>query len=58
LLLTIAAVGAVVLARRRGGIDDEDANGDGDARRLVLTPLDLIRPPETGTIAEGVWSRK
>jgi NADH-quinone oxidoreductase subunit J len=58
LLLTIAAVGAVVLARRRGGIDDEDGNGDGDARRLVLTPLDLIRPPETGTMAEGVGSRK
>jgi NADH:ubiquinone oxidoreductase subunit 6 (subunit J) len=58
LLLSIAAVGAVVLARRRGGIEDEDGNGDGDARRLVLTPLDLVRPPETGTMAEGVGSRK
>jgi NADH-quinone oxidoreductase subunit J len=58
LLLTIAAVGAVVLARRRGGIDDEDINGAGDGQRLVLTPLDLIRPPETGTMAEGVGSRK
>ena len=50
LLLLIAAVGAVVLARRRGGIDED---GEGDARR-VLTPLDLIRPRETGTMAEGV----
>ena len=48
LLLLIAAVGAVVLARRRGGIDE-----DGGERR-VLTPLDLIRPRETGTMAEGV----
>jgi NADH-quinone oxidoreductase subunit J len=55
LLLLIAAVGAVVLAGRsrttggRGGID-EDAEGG----RRVLTPLDLIRPRETGTMAEGV----
>jgi NADH-quinone oxidoreductase subunit J len=48
-LLLIAAVGAVVLARRRGGIDED---GDGDGR--VLTPLDLIRPRGTGTTAEGV----
>jgi NADH-quinone oxidoreductase subunit J len=47
LLLLIAAVGAVVLARRRGGIDE-------DGKRAVLTPLDLIRPRETGTMAEGV----
>jgi NADH-quinone oxidoreductase subunit J len=46
-LLTIAAVGAVVLARRRGGIDDDEP-----AR--VLTPLDLVRPQGTGTMAEGV----
>jgi NADH-quinone oxidoreductase subunit J len=52
LLLSIAAVGAVVLARRRGGIDE-----DGE-RRVVLTPLDLIRPRETGTMAEGVGGRK
>ncbi len=50
LLLLIAAVGAVVLARRRGGIDED---GEGEARR-VLTPLDLIRPRKTGTMAEGV----
>jgi NADH-quinone oxidoreductase subunit J len=49
LLLLIAAVGAVVLARRRGGIEED---GEGEGR--VLTPLDLIRPRETGTMAEGV----
>ena len=49
LLLLIAAVGAVVLARRRGGIDE-----DGEGAPRVLTPLDLIRPRETGTMAEGV----
>jgi NADH-quinone oxidoreductase subunit J len=46
-LLTIAAVGAVVLARRRGGITE-----DVDGRKL--TPLDLIRPRGTGTMLEGV----
>ncbi|MFI4984524.1 MAG: NADH-quinone oxidoreductase subunit J [Solirubrobacterales bacterium] len=46
-LLLIAAVGAVVLARRRGGLGEEDETG-------VLTPLDLVRPRETGTMAEGV----
>jgi NADH-quinone oxidoreductase subunit J len=44
-LLVIAAVGAVVLARRRGGLEDEE-------RRL--TPMDLLRPRGTGTMAEGV----
>jgi NADH-quinone oxidoreductase subunit J len=44
-LLLIAAVGAVVLARRRGGIGEEDADR--------LTPLDLVRPRGTGTMAEG-----
>jgi NADH-quinone oxidoreductase subunit J len=48
-LLTIAAVGAVVLARRRGGIDEE-----ADAHVRALTPLDLIRPRGTGTMVEGV----
>jgi NADH-quinone oxidoreductase subunit J len=52
-LLLIAAVGGVVLARRRAGLD-----GDDDERRpLVLTPLDLIRPQGTGTTAEGVGKR-
>jgi NADH:ubiquinone oxidoreductase subunit 6 (subunit J) len=46
-LLLIAAVGAVTLARRRGGLGE-------DMRRL--TPLDLARPKSTGTMAEGVGS--
>jgi NADH:ubiquinone oxidoreductase subunit 6 (subunit J) len=49
-LLLIAAVGAVVLARRRGGLDDDDG-------RPVLTALDLLRPQNTGTTAEGVGRR-
>jgi NADH-quinone oxidoreductase subunit J len=48
-LLLIAAVGAVVLARRRGGIVEEERE---EAQRL--TPLDLLRPRNTGTMAEGV----
>jgi NADH-quinone oxidoreductase subunit J len=49
-LLLIAAVGGVVLARRRGGIGEED-------EREVLTPMDLLRPRGTGTMAEGVGRR-
>jgi NADH-quinone oxidoreductase subunit J len=49
-LLLIAAVGGVVLARRRGGIGEED-------ERDVLTPMDLLRPQGTGTMAEGVGRR-
>jgi NADH-quinone oxidoreductase subunit J len=45
-LLLIAAVGAVVLARRRGGIDEEEA------QRLSL--VDFSRPLSTGTMAEAV----
>jgi NADH:ubiquinone oxidoreductase subunit 6 (subunit J) len=44
-LLLIAAVGAVVLARRRGGIHE------GEQR---LSVADLLRPPGTGTMAESV----
>ncbi|HEV7162564.1 MAG TPA: NADH-quinone oxidoreductase subunit J [Solirubrobacteraceae bacterium] len=50
-LLLIAAVGGVVLARRRGGLEDED-------ERELLTPLDLLRPRGTGTMAEGVGRRR
>jgi NADH-quinone oxidoreductase subunit J len=46
-LLLIAAVGAVVLAGRRGGLEDDDQHGP-------LIPLDLVRPQGTGTTAEGV----
>jgi NADH:ubiquinone oxidoreductase subunit 6 (subunit J) len=49
-LLLIAAVGGVVLARRRGGLGEEE-------ERNVLTPLHLLRPPGTGTTAEGVGRR-
>jgi NADH-quinone oxidoreductase subunit J len=46
LLLLIAAVGAVVLARRRGGL--------GEQEQRPSIPLDLKRPRGTGTMAEGV----
>jgi NADH:ubiquinone oxidoreductase subunit 6 (subunit J) len=47
-LLTIAAVGAVVLARRRGGLRGED-------EATTLTVRDFGRRPlGTGTIREGV----
>ena len=46
-LLLIAAVGAVVLAGRRGGLEDQE-------ERKPLAPLDLVRPQGTGTMAEGV----
>jgi NADH-quinone oxidoreductase subunit J len=45
-MLLIAAVGGVVLARRRGGLGEDDAE--------LLTPLDLLRPRGTGTMAEAV----
>ncbi len=45
-LLLIAAVGGVVLARRRGGLGEEDER--------VLTPMAPLRPREIGTMAEGV----
>jgi NADH-quinone oxidoreductase subunit J len=53
-LLLIAAVGAVVLARRRGGIHDQDGDG-----RPVITAMDIFRPRPagTGTMAEGVGGR-
>jgi NADH:ubiquinone oxidoreductase subunit 6 (subunit J) len=50
-LLLIAAVGGVVLARRRGGL------GEDEPERDRLTPLHLLRPPGTGTTAEGVGRR-
>jgi NADH-quinone oxidoreductase subunit J len=47
-LLLIAAVGGVVLARRRGGIGEDQPE--------VLVALDLPRPRGTGTMAEGIGS--
>lgn len=49
-LLLIAAVGAVTLARRRGGLGEDVG---------VITPLDLVRlkPQQTGTMSEGVGRR-
>jgi NADH-quinone oxidoreductase subunit J len=47
-LLLVAAVGGVVLARRRGGLGEADEGGEES-----LTPLNLIRPWGTGTTAEG-----
>jgi NADH-quinone oxidoreductase subunit J len=49
-LLVIAAVGAVVLARRRRGLEDEEGGEP-------LTPIELLRAGEIGTIAEGVGRR-
>jgi NADH-quinone oxidoreductase subunit J len=46
-LLLIAAVGAVVLARRRGGL----SNAEEQAR---YSAMDMLRPAYTGTMAEGV----
>jgi NADH-quinone oxidoreductase subunit J len=50
-LLLIAAVGAVVLARRRGGL----SAGEEQAR---YSAMDLLRPQGTGTMAEGVGGRR
>jgi NADH:ubiquinone oxidoreductase subunit 6 (subunit J) len=47
ILLTIAAVGAVVLARRRGGIHPEDD-------QPVYTAAEFFLPKGTGTMREGV----
>jgi NADH-quinone oxidoreductase subunit J len=49
-LLLIAAVGGVVLARRRHGLEEDDEQD-------VLTPMNLLRPRSTGTMAEGVGKR-
>jgi len=49
-LLLIAAVGAVVLARRRGGLTAEE-----DQARY--SAMDLLRPAYTGTMAEAVGRR-
>jgi len=48
-LLLIAAVGAVVLARRRGGTGEEDATR--------MSFAEFMRPIGTGTTAEAVGTR-
>jgi NADH:ubiquinone oxidoreductase subunit 6 (subunit J) len=50
-LLLIAAVGAVVLARRRGGLTAAE-----DQARY--SAMDLLRPAYTGTMAEAVGGRR
>lgn len=50
-LLLIAAVGAVTLARRRGGLETP-------GELAVYTALDFARPAGTGTMAEGVGGRR
>jgi NADH-quinone oxidoreductase subunit J len=43
LLLLVAAVGAVILARRRSGLDDP----------RELSVADLLRSPESGTLTDA-----
>ncbi|HEX3615718.1 MAG TPA: NADH-quinone oxidoreductase subunit J [Solirubrobacteraceae bacterium] len=50
LLLLVAAIGAIVLARRRRGLEDDDV----DFKTIRATP----RPAYTGTIAEAVGVRR
>ena len=49
-LLLIAAVGAVVLARRRGGLTAVE-------EQARYSAMDILRPAHTGTMAEGVGER-
>jgi NADH:ubiquinone oxidoreductase subunit 6 (subunit J) len=53
-LLLIVAVGAVVLARHSTAAGRRADGDDGAEDRARLTPLDLVRPRATGTMAEGV----
>ena len=46
ILLLVAAVGAVVLARRRRGLHAEDVS-------QTVSAMDFMRPAGTGTMAEG-----
>jgi NADH-quinone oxidoreductase subunit J len=50
LLLLVAAIGAIVLARRRRGLDADDV----ELARVLAVP----RPSYTGTIAEGAGVRR
>lgn len=54
LLLLVAAIGAVVLARRRRGLEEGFGGMSvDDLRKLVAEP----RPQDTGTMAEGAGTR-
>jgi len=48
-LLLVAAVGAVVLARRRRGLEDDEIT--------VRKTLDVVAPRSTGSMVEGIGSR-
>ncbi|MCW3017188.1 MAG: NADH-quinone oxidoreductase subunit [Solirubrobacterales bacterium] len=50
-LLLVAAVGAVTLARRRGGLETP-------GELATYSALDFLRPAGTGTMAEGVGGRR
>jgi NADH-quinone oxidoreductase subunit J len=54
-LLLVAAVGAVVLARRRRGVDAPDVT---EPVVAALSAADLARLPRTGTQAESVGGRE
>jgi NADH-quinone oxidoreductase subunit J len=58
-LLLIAAVGGVVLAARAGGplAIGERRAGHGESGEEAGAPMDLPRPPGTGTMAETVGGR-
>ncbi len=47
-LLLVAAVGAVVLARRRRGLEDDEIPS--------RAPLDVATPASTGSMVEGIGS--
>jgi hypothetical protein len=51
-LLLVAAIGAVILARRRGGIDDEEVMGGIEAKQLAVPA-----PPGVGGMREAVGTR-
>lgn len=53
-LLLVAAVGAVVLARRRRGLDEADPAGP---RPVGISAAQIAQIPRTGTMAEGVGER-
>lgn len=55
ILLLVAAVGAVVLARRHRGLEEE--RGEIGPRPSGLTATQVAQRPRAGTMAEGVGAR-